>query len=108
MSREPPLLTAEVLTESHWIAVTELCELCRLDLEAIEELAELGVLPARPARAAQWQFPATVLPRLRLVSRLMRDLGVNLSGAALALELLESQRALERRVRALERLLAED
>jgi chaperone modulatory protein CbpM len=108
MSREPPVLTAEVLTESHSIAVTELCQLCRLDLAAIEELAELGVLPARRARAAEWQFPATVLPRLRIVGRLMRDLGVNPSGAALALELLESQRALERRVRALERLLAED
>jgi chaperone modulatory protein CbpM len=106
MSRPPPLLTAEVLTESHWIRVTELCELCRLDLAALEELAELGVVSPRERRAAEWQLPATVLPRLRLVSRLMRDLGVNVSGAALALELLESQRSLERRIRALERLIA--
>jgi chaperone modulatory protein CbpM len=108
MSRNPPVLTAEVLTESHWIAVTELCELCRLDLAAVEELAELGVLSPPPPHVAEWRFPATVLPRLRIVSRLMRDLGVNASGAALALELLESRRALERRIRALERLLAED
>ncbi|MFZ0007871.1 MAG: chaperone modulator CbpM [Steroidobacteraceae bacterium] len=106
MSRTPPMLTAEVLTESHWIAVTQLCELCRLDLAAVEELAELGVVSPRQGRAADWQFPATVLPRLRIVSRLMRDLGVNVSGAVLALELLESQRALERRLRALEGLLA--
>jgi chaperone modulatory protein CbpM len=108
MSRKPQVATAEILTESHWIEVTEVCQLCRLDLEAIEELADLGVLPARQAHVAGWQFPATVLPRLRIVSRLMRDLGVNVSGAALALELLESRRALERRVRALERLLSED
>ncbi len=108
MSRTPPLLTAEVLTESHWIAATELCRLCRLDLAAVAELAELGVLSPREARAAEWQFPVTVLPRLRIVSRLMRDLGVNVSGAALALELLELQRALERRLRALERLLADE
>ena len=56
----------------------------------------------RQGRAADWQLPATALPRLRIVGRLMRDLGVNVSGAALALELLEAQRALERRLRALE------
>jgi hypothetical protein len=32
----------------------------------------------------------------------MRDLGVNVSGAALAVELIEAQRALERRIRQLE------
>jgi chaperone modulatory protein CbpM len=108
MSRTPPVLTAEVLTESHWIAVRELCELCRLDLAAVEELAELGVVSPREPHAAEWQLPATALPRLRVVGRLMRDLGVNVSGAALAVELLESQRALERRLRALERLIGGD
>jgi HAMP domain-containing protein len=34
----------------------------------------------------------------------MRDLGLNASGAALALELLEAQRELERQIRRLERL----
>jgi hypothetical protein len=34
----------------------------------------------------------------------MRDLGVNVSGAALAVELIEAQRALERRLRHLESL----
>jgi hypothetical protein len=37
----------------------------------------------------------------------MQDLGVNVSGAALALELLESQRELEKRLRRLERLLVD-
>jgi hypothetical protein len=35
----------------------------------------------------------------------MRDLGINVSGAALAVELLEAQRDLERQVRRLERLV---
>jgi hypothetical protein len=34
----------------------------------------------------------------------MRDLGVNVSGAALAVELLETRHALESRIRDLERL----
>jgi hypothetical protein len=48
--------------------------------------------------------PAAALPRLRIVGALMRDLGLNASGAALALDLLERQRALERRIRELEHL----
>lgn len=54
MSRTPQVATAEVLTETHWIAVTELCELCRLDLAAVEELAELGVVSPRERRAPEW------------------------------------------------------
>ena len=58
----------------------------------------------RGAQPGEWEFPAAVLPRLRIVGRLMRDLGVNVSGAALAVELLETQRELERQIRRLERL----
>jgi|ERR1700722_8476497 chaperone modulatory protein CbpM len=95
------VLQAQVLTESDWIAATEICRLCRIDLAAVLELAELGLIAPRRA-ADDWQVPATQLPRLRIVGRLMHDLGVNVSGAALAVELLEARRALERRVRDLE------
>jgi hypothetical protein len=49
--------------------------------------------------------PATSLPRLRIAGRLMRDLGVNVTGAALAVELIEARGDLERQVRRLERLI---
>ena len=59
---------------------------------------------SRASSGEDWQVPAAALPRLRIVGALMRDLGLNVSGAALALELLEPQRALERRIRELEHL----
>jgi chaperone modulatory protein CbpM len=95
------VLQAQVLSEGDWIGATEICQLCRIDLEAVLELADLGVIAPRRA-GADWQVPATALPRLRVVGRLMHDLGVNVSGAALAVELLEARRALERRIRDLE------
>ncbi len=95
------VLQAQVLSEGDWIAATQVCQLCHLDLAAVLELADLGVIAPRRA-GEDWQVPATQLPRLRIVGRLMHDLGVNVSGAALAVELLEARRALERRIRALE------
>ncbi|HUJ53180.1 MAG TPA: chaperone modulator CbpM [Steroidobacteraceae bacterium] len=104
MVRVTQVLEAHVLGEGDWIAAAEVCELCRLELDAVMELAALGVVAPRESRPGQWQVPATALPRLRVVGRLMQDLGVNVSGAALAVELLEAQRELESRIRHLERL----
>src|SRR5579863_6064788 len=95
------VLQAQVLSEGDWIGAAQICQLCRIDLEAVLELADLGLIAPRRA-GSDWQVPATALPRLRVVGRLMRDLGVNVSGAALAVELLEARRALERRIRDLE------
>jgi chaperone modulatory protein CbpM len=107
MVRVTQVLEAHVLGEGDWIAVSEICHLCRLDLEAVLELAQLGIVSSRERKPGEWQVAATALPRLRVASRLMQDLGVNVSGAALALELLEAQRELEKRLRSLERLLAD-
>jgi len=104
MVRVTQVLEVHVLGEGDWIAASEICRLCRIELEDVRELAALGLVAARETVSGQWELAATALPRLRVVGRLMRDLGVNVSGAALAVELLEAQRALERRIRHLERL----
>ena len=90
--------------DADWIAVAEICRLCRLDLTAVIEFADLGLVSLRGRSPEEWQLPATALSRLILAGRLIRDLGVNVSGAVLAVELLEAQRELESRVRRLERL----
>jgi chaperone modulatory protein CbpM len=105
MVRVIQVLEAHVLGEGDWIAAGEICRLCRIDAEAVRELAALGLVDSRESVHGQWELAATALPRLRVVGRLMRDLGVNVSGAALVVELLEAQRALERRLRDLERLV---
>jgi chaperone modulatory protein CbpM len=94
-----------LLDERDWIGADQVCHLCRIELTAVVELADLGIVSPRGYEPEQWQFPATQLPRLRTVGRLMRDLGLNVSGAALAVELLEEQHHLERRLRRLERLI---
>ena len=107
MVRVTQVFEARVLSEADWIAASEICQLCRLDLDAVLELAALGVMSSRERAPGEWQVPATALPRLRVVGRLMRDLGVNVSGAALAVQLLEAHRELEVRLRHLERLVGD-
>lgn len=106
MSQVTKTAAGRVLGEGDWIAVTEICRVCRIDAGAVHELAELGLVSPRGTAPDEWEFPATALPRLRVVGRLMRDLGINASGAALAVELLEVQHELERQIRRLERLVA--
>jgi len=105
MVRVTQVLTAHVLGEGEWLAAAEICELCHIDAETVRELAALGVVAAREPAPGQWELAAAALPRLRVAGRLMRDLGINVSGAALAVELLEAQRVLERRIEKLERLV---
>ena len=107
MTEVTHLTHVELLGERDWLAVTEICRLCRMDAGVLQELAELGVIAPRGRRLEDWELPAAVLPRLRVAGRLMRDLGVNASGAALAVELLEMQHALERQIHALKRLAGE-
>lgn len=104
MSDAVEIHAMRLVGDADWIAATELCRLCRLDLAVVVELAELGLVSPRGYSPEQWQLPAVALPRLALAGRLMRDLGINVSGAELAVELLEAQRDLERQVRRLERL----
>jgi chaperone modulatory protein CbpM len=107
MVRVTQVLEARVLGDGDWIAAAEICEICQIDAETVRELALLGVVATREHAPGQWELAATALPRLRVAGRLMRDLGVNVSGAALALELLEAQRGLESRIRELERLIGD-
>jgi chaperone modulatory protein CbpM len=104
MTEVTQLTQVQLVAEGDWLALTEICRLCRIDAAMVVELTELGALTPRGGRRDEWQLPASALPRLRVMGRLMRDLGVNASGAALAVELLEAQRALEQRIRLLERL----
>jgi chaperone modulatory protein CbpM len=100
------VLEGRLIGEEDWIRIEELCSRCDLSVDVMTELLELEVVVRRAGRApTDWEVMVADVPRLRCAIRLITDLGVNVTGAALALELLESRRLLERRVRELERLI---
>jgi len=98
-------IEAQVSAEGDWLSVKQVCRASQIDFAVVIELAELGLVRPRGDEPREWQVSARELARLRTAARLIRDLGVNVSGAALAVELLEARRELEGRLRALERCL---
>lgn len=92
-----------ILDEDQTLTLQELCEVCGTQSSWILELVQEGVVEPMGQQQSEWQFSASCLPRVHTALRLSRDLGVNLAGAALALQLLDEIDKLQARVQMLSR-----
>ena len=99
------ILEGQMLDETAWLEIGEFCAYLRVDRHWVVELVDAGVIEPRGAAPEAWSFPASALVRARATARLVNDLGVNLAGVALILDLIDERRQLERRLDELERLL---
>jgi len=64
----------------------------------IRYFVEYGLLEPVAHTGTQWLFDTTCLARLRMIERLRRDLGANLAGIAVILDLLDRLTTLQREV----------
>ena len=92
---EPPALRGVVVEEFSVLGVDELGRLCTVDARRIVELVEEGILPAADD-GGEWRFSGQSLRRAKIALRLQEDLGVNLAGVALVLELMDELEQLRR------------
>lgn len=84
------IVQCEVVEEEVELSLADLCRACAADAELIEQLVAHGVLePRGGAQPQRWLFVGGSLRRARVAVRLMRDLELNLQGAALAVDLLD-------------------
>jgi chaperone modulatory protein CbpM len=96
------LLRAEFLADDDWLRVDEVCLRLRVERDWLTELVEIGALePRGGADPSAWLFARRELPRVLAMSRLVSDLGVNLAGAAIIVDLVEERRRLLGRLAAL-------
>jgi len=90
--------TGILLDENSVFTLTELSQSCGVEAEIIIEMVEYGILEPQGDVPVKWVFPVEALKRSKVTLHLQRDLGINLSGAALAIELLEKINLLEQQL----------
>ena len=96
-----PQLSGIVLEELNELTLADLSHACAVQTDCIVELVEEGLIAPIGREPHRWRFSGVQMRRATVALRLQRDLGVNLAGAALALQLLEEVEALRTRLRAL-------
>ena len=98
MAKELLVISGTVLDESIQFSLVELCECANASPEQIIEMVEEGILDPEGATVHNWRFDTRALKRLQTAIRLQQDLGVNLPGSALVLDLLEEMENLRRQM----------
>lgn len=103
MSKSPTSpFSGDILDEKFQLSLRDLCRACELPAEHVMALIEEGVIEPRGQEPVQWRFQGVCVRRVRRAYRLTEDLGLNLAGAALAVDLLEEIEQLKARIRRLE------
>jgi len=92
-------MRGSVVEEELTLTAVELCRACNANESHIELWVAEGVLQPSGESRDEWRFGGRSLARMRVAMRLARDLEVNSSGVALALDLLDEIDRLEARLR---------
>ena len=92
-------MEGQVIDDRTEITIVQLCRRCEVEAELVERMIADGIIEPSRTRGDTLYFPHSCVKRTRVVMRLRSDLGVNLAGAALALELMERIDNLKARVK---------
>jgi chaperone modulatory protein CbpM len=99
---EEHILSGDIIEEGLEVSVADLCRMFAVEERHIVELVEEGVLGGQGTVSVievdktEWRFRGAEVRRVRIALRLERDLGINVPGVALALQLLEELEQLRR------------
>lgn len=89
-------ISAILLDDSVELTLAELCGLCGVTEDLVVEIVAEGIVEPSGTSRAEWRFSGIATARVQRVVRLQRDFGVNLPGAALALDLIDELTRLRR------------
>lgn len=96
------IIKGAIIDERVELTLVDMCRVCNRHAEWIVELVNEGVLDPIGNEQEQWRFSGPSLQRAHAAMRLERDLGLNLAGIALALDLIEELEKLRQRLYRLE------
>ncbi len=93
--KDTKLARGSVVEEEIHLTLVELCQACSASEEHVIAWVFEGVLEPVGEVPQDWRFTGQSLRRARLAWSFTRDLGINPSGVALALDLLDEIAALQ-------------
>jgi chaperone modulatory protein CbpM len=96
MTEQNMYLQGMVLDEETLCTLADLCRCCGVSAEIIHAMIDEGIITPKGVSPQEWRFTFVAIKRVRTTVRLQQDLGVNLPGCALAIELLEELDQLRR------------
>lgn len=98
------IITGVLIEQASPLNLEEISQAVHLQPDRIIEMVEYHLLEPLGSSPEQWQFDDVCLKRARIAASFYRDLEVNLSGIALALDLLDQIEQLEKQLQILKRL----
>jgi len=81
------IIEAVIFDEQLTLTLVELSKACNVHAEWILELVDEGIIDPLKKDTIHYHFSATCFKQAMAVKNLQRDLGINLAGAALVLDL---------------------
>ncbi len=90
------IISGHILEESSPLSLRDLCKNTHMPAELMIRMVEHGIIsPIEGTSARQWRFHSQTLVRVDKALRIKQDLGVNLAGTALVLDLLDEIKLLK-------------
>ena len=89
MTRDVTMASGVLIDEDLSVSLTELCRYCAIDGQLVIDMVNEGMIEPSGDAPESWRFRGMAVRRAQVAARLIRDLEINLAGAALAIDLLE-------------------
>jgi len=92
------ILSGYILEDEARMTLRQLCDACAVRADYIIELVDEGFIEPSGVERSHWCFNGISIRRVQTAKRLQHDLGINLAGVALAIELLDEIESLHARL----------
>ncbi len=83
------ILCGHIIENETRLTLRQLCDACAVRAEYIVELVDEGFIAPSGVEKSHWCFSGVSMQRVQKAKRLQQDLGINLAGVALAVELID-------------------
>jgi chaperone modulatory protein CbpM len=92
------ILSGYILEDETRLTLRQLCDTCAVRAEYVIELVDEGFIEPCGVERSHWCFNGVSIKRIQKAKRLQHDLGINLAGVALAIDLIDEIELLRARL----------